>query len=134
VVDENMLWCWGEVRVRGIRVSTWYELESTQEAFSYLRYIWADVSERVAVDSDQSFPMVECCFCVLGMQAAEMMYLPKIFDDTDLAKRPIKPLRSHSDDASCLVRPISVGLSLCFSADAPRSMFFGIWPREWRRS
>ncbi len=50
-----------------MRISTWYEHESTQEAFSFLRFSFA--------------------------QNREVMLLPVLGDDYDLGKKPIKPIR-----------------------------------------
>ena len=54
-------------RSRGVRISTWYEHESTQEAFSFLRFVFA--------------------------QNRELIMLPSLDEEYDLGKRPIKPIR-----------------------------------------
>lgn len=56
----------GSSTSRGVRISTWYEHESTQEAFSFLRFSFA--------------------------QNREVMLLPVLGDDYDLGKKPIKPI------------------------------------------
>jgi hypothetical protein len=54
---------------RAVRISTWYEHESTQEAFSFLRFVFA-------------------------AGPREMTMLPSLGEEYELGKRPIKPLRS----------------------------------------
>lgn len=65
----------GTSTVRGIRVSTWYELESTKEAFSFLRFAHAE--------------------------ATEVMLLPQLSEGKNFTKQPVPPI-SPSNEANVL--------------------------------
>jgi hypothetical protein len=72
--------------VRGIRVSTWYAHETTQEAFSFLRYAFASVR----VCACAAVKCVELARCKQHvLQATELHYLPHLLDETDLHKKAI---------------------------------------------
>lgn len=56
---------------RAVRISTFYECDSTVEAFSFLRFVHANTKE--------------------------IPYLPRLDDDFDLARRPIPPLSPDNE-------------------------------------
>lgn len=61
----------GGATERSIRVGSWYDHKSTLEAFSFLRFIYAE--------------------------AEELMVLPQIGDDYDLGDNPIKPISCENE-------------------------------------